>query len=156
MCNRSQTSASGHEETVFHRLGLFIRQFLHLNKIMNVFGNARPPCYHSDQCLSCILLKMGLMHSCRNQMSSLGGLKGTTTLKMIPLCMVNASFCCSNPFSASEHRFHLPVLIRFIMHWKILDAPSLVLISAWVTLSEIVLIANHTRMLSDSSSSQFV
>ena len=76
-------------------------------------------------CVSCAFAKT----KCR----SLGGMKGTTLLKMIPLCKVSASFCCSNPFSASEHYFRLPLLIRFIMSLKSLLVPSSVLISACVT-----------------------
>ena len=58
-------------------------------------------------CGSCAFAKT----KCR----SLGGMEGTTPLKMIPLCKVGVSFCCSNPFSASEHCFQLPLLIRFIV-----------------------------------------
>ena len=45
------------------------------------------------ECVSCAFAKT----KCR----SLCGKKGTTPLKMIALCKVSASFCCSNPFSAS-------------------------------------------------------
>ena len=76
-------------------------------------------------CVSCNFAKI----KCR----SLGGMKGTTFLKMIPLYKVSASFCCLNPFSASEHCFQLPLLTRFIMSWKSLFIPSSILISAWVS-----------------------
>ena len=56
-------------------------------------------------CVSCAFAKS----KCR----SLGGMKGTTPLMMIPLFKISASFCCSNPFSASEHCFQLPLLICF-------------------------------------------
>ena len=52
-------------------------------------------------CVSCAFAKTKCL--------SLGGMKGTTPLKMIPLCMVSASFCCLNPLSASEHSFQLPL-----------------------------------------------
>ena len=61
-------------------------------------------------CVSCAYAKT----KCR----SLGGMKETTPLKMIPLCIASASFCCSNPFSASENCFQWPLLIRFIITWK--------------------------------------
>ena len=102
------------------------------------------------RCVPCAIAKS----KCR----SLRGMRGTTPLKMTPLCIVSASFCFSNPFSASEHCFQLPLLIRFIMSSKCLFVPSSVLISAWVTKSlwkYIFLIAKHTRSLSDSSSSKF-
>ena len=161
MWSRSQTSASGHVETVFPRLGLFNWQFLHL--LTKCWTSWVMPGHQAiiltdasvaffPGCVSCAFAKT----KCR----SLGGMKGTTPLKMIPLCKVSASFCCSNPFSASEHCFQLPLLIRFIMSWKSLFVPSSVLISAWVTRSlwakYMLLIAKHTRSLSDSSSSKSI
>ena len=75
------------------------------------------------------------MRFCQNMCRSLGGMKETTPLKMIPYCMVGASLSRSNPFSAAEHCFQLPFLIRFIISWKSMFVPSSVLISAWVTKS---------------------
>ena len=71
-------------------------------------------------CVSCAFTKT----KCR----SLGGMKGTTPLKMTPLCNVSAFFCGSNHFSASEHCFQLPLLICFIVSWKSLFVPISVLI----------------------------
>ena len=106
MLSRSQTSASGRVEAVFPRLGLFIPQFLHL--LTKFWTSWVIPCHHAiiltdasvsffPGCVSCAFAKT----KCR----SLGGMKGTTPLKMIPLCEVSASFCCSNPFSESDS-FH--------------------------------------------------
>ena len=64
---------------------------------------------------------------------SLGGMKRTKPLKMIPLCIVSASFCCSNPFSAPENCFQLPLFFRLLMYGKSLFVSSSNLISAWVT-----------------------
>ena len=58
-------------------------------------------------CVSCAISKT----KCR----SLGGMKGTTPLEMIPLCIVNASFCRWNPLSASDYCFKLPIL--FVSLW---------------------------------------
>ena len=41
-------------------------------------------------CASCAFAKI--------KYRNLGGLKGTTSLKKIPLCIVKASFCCLSPF----------------------------------------------------------
>ena len=67
---------------------------------------------------------------------SLDGMKGTTPLKMITLCIVSAAFCRSNPFSASDHCFELPILIRLIMSWKSVFDPTSFLVSALVTKSQ--------------------
>ena len=56
-------------------------------------------------CISCAFAKP----NCR----SLGGVKGTKPLKMIPLCKVSASFCCSNPFSASKNFFPIAAFDSF-------------------------------------------
>ena len=71
------------------------------------------------ECVSCDFAKS----KCR----SLGAMKGTTPRKMIPLCMVSVSLCCSNTFSAPEHCFQLALLIRFVMSWSSLFVP----ISVW-------------------------
>ena len=101
------------------------------------------------KCVSCTFAEI--------KCPSLGGMKGTTTLKMIPLCMVSASLWCSNIFSASEHCIQLPLLIRFIMAGRSLFAPTPVLISARVTkllwANQMLFIAKHTWSLSDSFSS---
>ena len=161
MWSRSQTSASDHVETVFPRLGLLIWLFLHLLTKCWTFWVM--PGHHAiiltdasviffPGCVLCAFFKT----KCR----SLGGVKGTTPLKLIPLCKVSAYFCCLNPFSASEHCFQLPLLIRFIMSWKSMFVPSSVLISAWVTKSlwanQMLLIVKHIQSLSDSSSSKSI
>ena len=67
-------------------------------------------------CVSCAFA----LTKCR----SLGGMNGTTPLKMVPWCIVSTSFCCSNPFIASEHCFQLPLLICFMISWNSLFNPS--------------------------------
>ena len=84
----------------------------------------------SDSCLSCIHPWISLMRFAETKCRSLGGMKGTTPLEIFPLCMVSASLCCSNLFSASENCFQLPLLIRSIMSRKNLFVPTSVLISA--------------------------
>ena len=62
-------------------------------------------------------------------MSELGGPKRTTSPKMLPLCIVNASFSRSNSFSALEHCFLLP--LRFIAFWKNPFVPGSFVLSSW-------------------------
>ena len=72
------------------------------------------------------------MHSAQNlshallttKSRSLARKKGTTPLKMNPLCIVFSSFCFSDAFSASELCFQMPLLICFIMSWKTLFVPN--------------------------------
>ena len=61
-------------------------------------------------CVSCAFVK--------TKGRSLVGIKGTTPLKMIPLCTASACFGCMNPFSTFERCFQLQLLIRFVMSWK--------------------------------------
>ena len=156
MWSRSQTSASGHVETVFPRLGLFIWQFLHL--VTKCWTSWVMPGNHAIILIDAFFPGCVSRAFAKSKCRSLGGMKGTTPLKMIPLCKLSASFCCSYPFSTSEHCFQLPLFdsFHYVLEESIFFASS-VLISAWVTKSlwakKMLLIAKHTQSLSDSSSS---
>ena len=103
MWSHYQTSASGHFKVSFPRLGLFIWQFLRL--LTKFWPSWVIPGHHAfiltdatvaffPGCVSCAF--------CQNQLSQFGWNERSNASILIPSCMVSASLCCSNTFSASE------------------------------------------------------
>ena len=73
--------------------------------MLNVFGNGRPPCYHSDWCLSFILPVCVSCGFTKTSFCSLGGMKETTVWRWfycvlsVNLCVVRTLFPLLNIFS---------------------------------------------------------
>ena len=103
---RSHKTASGHVETAFPRLGLFIRQFSHLltKCLMSPTVPGHPAIIVSDSLVasftgfvSCAFAKTNYLSS--NGMVETKNFCGNKQKNMIPLCIVNAFLCCANCFS---------------------------------------------------------
>ena len=137
MWSLSQTSASGQVDTVFPRLGLFSWHSLHLLTYRRTSWLMPGHQAIIRTAVSVAFLPGWVSWALAITMClCLGGMKGTTPLKMTPLWMVKTSFCCSNPFSASEHCFQMPLYIRLMTSWKSRFNPSSILMSDWVTRSD--------------------